>query len=171
MDFKSWKNIKNNISRNKHVTILSSKNVVLTPDIMSFKQLEKECSRLWSSIVLKESGTQCQWYDCQQTKNLAAHHLCSARCYRLRYNPLNGAALCLNHHIGDTRRNKPGGAFFVDTGQNAHHNNIWVYFWLPTIRDAETLKRLFDMSKEPNRKPTRIELIQTCNRLKYQSER
>jgi len=143
-----------NIKKNSSIKVLSDKRLKLNYTQWSYGQLAVECHNVWAEIVKRECGFKCQWYNCISTDGLSAHHLCSAQIYNLRYNLFNGVALCKKHHL-----------------YTAHKNNLWVYYWLPTIRSKDILKKMDEKSKEKNTKHTKRQLIGFYCRLKTQLER
>jgi len=145
-----------NIRKNPSIRVLSDNKIKLNPTQFSYDQLAKECHDIWAEIVKIEYDYTCQWYNCTSTEGLSAHHLCSAQITNLRYNPINGVALCENHHLW-----------------TAHKNNLWVLYWLPTIRSKKILEKMYEKSMERNSKDrhTKFQLIGFYYRLQTQLNR
>ena len=55
--------------------------------------------KLWGNIVKERAGCKCEYPDCTvRTTQLHPHHWYSRRHASLRYDPMNGIALCAFHH-------------------------------------------------------------------------
>ena len=153
-----------NIKINPFIKVLRDKRLKLNPTQFSYEQLAKECHDIWAEIVKRECGYKCQWKPFAINENLpgnrecegakSAHHLLSAQTFNLRYNPVNGICVCRKHHL-----------------YTIHKNNVWVHYWLPTIRSKSVLKKMYEKSKEPNSKHTKFQLIGIYYRLQTQLNR
>lgn len=55
--------------------------------------------KLWAKIVKERAGYRCEYPDCNiNATQLHPHHWYSRRHKSLRYDPMNGIALCAHHH-------------------------------------------------------------------------
>lgn len=67
------------------------------------KVSEKYLLDLFRLAVISHAGNKCEWPDCYITgEELSAHHFFSRIHNSIKYDPLNGVALCSGHHTGLT---------------------------------------------------------------------
>ena len=57
----------------------------------------KHCDDLWSKLIKLRAGGKCE--RCQSTTVVQGHHVIPRTNWNLRFNELNGVALCKAHHI------------------------------------------------------------------------
>ena len=57
----------------------------------------KHCDDLWSKLIKLRAGGKCE--RCQSTTVVQSHHIIPRTNWNLRFNELNGVALCKAHHI------------------------------------------------------------------------
>ncbi len=62
------------------------------------KRLEKECMDLWQKCVKARAGYKCEYWGCNKTEYLNAHHIFSRSRNSTKYDIQNGMCLCSGHH-------------------------------------------------------------------------
>jgi len=96
------------------------------------RTVERKELKAWSKDVKERAENRCEW--CGKTKYLNAHHIIGKRYKPLRFDRMNGVALCPKcHRFG--------------IGLSAHQNPIRIVDWLESNR-PEALKMLRDYTKE-----------------------
>ena len=96
------------------------------------KITSKDCDALWTQVILARANHKCEIYGCNKTKSIQAHHIFPRTMWALRYEIINGIALCIGHH------------FLFPT--SAHKDAIGFSAWVKTVRDIPYLE-----SKKHNR--------------------
>lgn len=85
------------------------------------KKIIKECDELWSKLVKKRAGNQCE--RCGTLKELQSHHIIPRIHFILRHDPVNGVCLCKRHHL-----------------YWAHKDATGFSEWIEALRDMAYLK-------------------------------
>lgn len=113
-------------------------------------KVTKECDKLWSLIVRQRDG-KCLYPGCDKP-NLNAHHIFSRRNHSVRWDVMNGVAVCTGHHLfwahtcyeefRDAVIEKMGKREFENLKERSGLVQKWTIAELMTIRDQ--LKRKVD---------------------------
>jgi len=85
-----------------------------------------EKTNIWRQTVLARDNYKCQFGNCNEKDNLQVHHIKKYSQYmHLRYDPLNGIALCPKHHQIVTGHEKRYEIQFMKTAliNNARYKN------------------------------------------------
>jgi 5-methylcytosine-specific restriction endonuclease McrA len=90
------------------------------------KLIEKKLDLAWAKLVKLRAGYRCQV--CGKTGRLDSHHIYSRAKKSVRWNPDNGLALCVGHHIG--------------SGFSAHKTPLDFHRWLEEKKGKDWCDRL-----------------------------
>ena len=67
------------------------------------KGIDGKLDIAWSKLVKLKAGNRCEIKLCGRTKNLNSHHIFTRRNKAVRWDPMNGVALCPSHHTLDSK--------------------------------------------------------------------
>lgn len=75
------------------------KKLILDKKTLSHQPTEKEVCQLWGDYVRARAGWKCEYPGCKvMSTQLHPHHFFSRRYASIKYDPMNGIALCAHHH-------------------------------------------------------------------------
>jgi len=96
--------------------------------IKTKKGIDKKLDDAWRELVKLRAGNQCE-YCKSKNKQLHAHHIFSRSKKGVRWDVLNGIALCAGHHV-------------LSSGFSAHKTPTEFTYWLEDYRGKDYIDRL-----------------------------
>jgi len=92
-------------------------------------QIDKKLDNSWSELVKLRAGNKCEIKACGKVRYLNSHHIFTRRNKALRWNPINGVALCPGHHT-------------LNSKFSAHATPILFHNWMVENKGQDFIDRL-----------------------------
>jgi len=93
------------------------------------KGIDGKLDNAWSKLVKLRAGNKCEIKLCGKTRYLNSHHLHTRANKAVRWNVLNGVALCPNHHV-------------LSSKFSAHGTPTLFHVWLVKYKGQDFIDRL-----------------------------